>query len=80
MVPSGKTVVGAAVLRCGGDGVGNNVRCNILDFDFFDDDTLVVVFRVNGAGGACPTTFEAINSIVIWDNARTHNGCHCRLF
>jgi len=75
--------VGAAVLRCSGDGVGNNVRYNILDFDFFDNDTLVVVFRGNGAAGACPTTqhsFHAINSIAIWDNARTYNSSHCRLF
>ncbi len=41
------------MLQCGRDGVGNNVRYDILDFDFFDDDSLVVVFRVNGATGAC---------------------------
>jgi len=40
------------MLQCGGNGVGNNVRYDILDFDFFDDDSLVVV-RVNGAAGAC---------------------------
>ena len=82
MDPS-KMAVGAAVLQCNGDGVGNDARYNILDFDFFDDDTLVVVFRENGAAGACCTTqpsFHAINSIAIWDNARTHKGCHCRLF
>ncbi|KAI9460950.1 anaphase-promoting complex, cyclosome, subunit 4-domain-containing protein [Lactarius psammicola] len=52
MVPSPELVVGAAVLQCSGDGVGNNVRYNILDFDFFDDDTLVVVFRGDGAAGS----------------------------
>lgn len=41
------------MLRCGGNGVGNNDRYDILDFDFFDDDSLVMVFRVNGAAGAC---------------------------
>jgi hypothetical protein len=41
------------MLQCCGDGVGSNVRYDILDFDFFDDDSLVVVFRVNGAAGAC---------------------------
>ena len=41
------------MLQCGGNGVGNNVRYDILDLDFFDDDSLVVVFRVNGAAGAC---------------------------
>ena len=42
------------MLQCSGDGVGNNVRYNIFDFDFFDDDSLVVVFGVNGTAGACP--------------------------
>ena len=41
------------MLQCGVNGVGNNVRYDILDLDFFDDDSLVVVFRVNGAAGAC---------------------------
>ncbi|KAI0307739.1 anaphase-promoting complex, cyclosome, subunit 4-domain-containing protein [Multifurca ochricompacta] len=50
-----KIAVGAAMLQCSGDGVGNNVRYNVLDFDFFDNDNLVVVFRVDGAAGACPT-------------------------
>lgn len=58
MVPSPKVAVGAAVLQCNGDGAGNDVRYNILDFDFFDDDTLVVVFRVNGAAG--PTTVATV--------------------
>jgi len=54
---SPKITVGAAMLQCGGNGVGNNdnVRYDILDFDFFDDDSLVVVFRVDGAAGACLT-------------------------
>jgi len=50
MDPS-KMAVGAAVLQYNSDGIGNNVRYNILDFDFFDNDTLVVVFRENGAAG-----------------------------
>ncbi|KAH9175287.1 anaphase-promoting complex, cyclosome, subunit 4-domain-containing protein [Lactarius sanguifluus] len=58
MVPSPEMAVEAAVLQSTGDGVGNNVRCNILDFDFFDDDTLVVVFRGNGATG--PTTVATV--------------------
>lgn len=69
MVSNPKMTVGAAVLQCSGDGVGNNVRYNILDFDFFDKETLIVVFRVDGAAGACTTTqhsFHAINSIAIW--------------
>ena len=41
------------MLQCSGNGVGNNDRYDILDFDFFDDDNLVVVFRVNDAAGAC---------------------------
>ncbi|KAH9985379.1 anaphase-promoting complex, cyclosome, subunit 4-domain-containing protein [Russula compacta] len=50
-IPSPKVTVGAAMLQCGGNGVENNVRYNILDFDFFDDDSLIVVFRVTGAAG-----------------------------
>jgi hypothetical protein len=53
-IPSPKVTVGAAMLQCGGNGVEKNVRNNILDFDFFDDDSLIVVFRVDGAAGACP--------------------------
>jgi len=46
------------MLQCGGNGAGNNVRHIIRDFDFFDDDSLVVVFRVNGAAG--PTTVATV--------------------
>jgi hypothetical protein len=41
------------MLQCSGTGVGNDSRYVILDFDFFDDDSLVIVYRVNGAAGAC---------------------------
>jgi hypothetical protein len=54
------------MLQCGGNGVENDVRNVILDFDFFDDDSLVVVFRVDGAAGACSTIhhlFHAMNLI-----------------
>ncbi|KAH9969035.1 anaphase-promoting complex, cyclosome, subunit 4-domain-containing protein [Russula dissimulans] len=57
-IPSPKITVGAAMLQCGGNGVGNNDRYDILDFDFFDDDSLVVVFRVDGAAG--PTTVATV--------------------
>jgi hypothetical protein len=55
MIPGPKTTVEAAMLQCSGDGVENNVSYDILDFDFFDDDSLVIVFRADGAEGACST-------------------------
>jgi hypothetical protein len=54
------------MLQCGGSGVGNDARYVILDFDFFDDDGLVIVYRVNGAAGACSTIrqlFHVMNLI-----------------
>ena len=41
------------MLQCSGTGIGNDGRYVILDFDFFDDDSLVIVYSVNGAAGAC---------------------------
>lgn len=54
------------MLQCSGTGVGNNVGYDILDLDFFDDDSLVVVSRVNGAAGACrhditPIQYDELN-------------------
>jgi hypothetical protein len=51
------------MLQCGGNGVENNVRYDILDFDFFDDDSLVVVVRVNGATGAWHYDTTFINEL-----------------
>jgi len=58
--------VGAAMLQCSGTGVENDSRYVILDFDFFDDDSLVIAYRVNGAAGACSAIrhlFHAMNLI-----------------
>lgn len=58
--------MGAAMLQCNGTGVGNDGRYVILDFDFFDDNSLIIVYRVNGAAGACPAirhSFNAMNLI-----------------
>ncbi|KAI9454006.1 anaphase-promoting complex, cyclosome, subunit 4-domain-containing protein [Russula earlei] len=57
-IPSPKITVWAAIFQCSGDGVGNNDRYILLDFDFFDDDNLVVVFRGDGAAG--PTTVATV--------------------
>jgi len=49
------------MLQCGGTGVGNgnDARYVILDFDFFDDDSLVVAYRVDGAAGTIQGTTVA---------------------
>jgi len=41
------------MLQCGGAGAENDARYVVFDFDFFDDDSLVIAYRVNGAAGAC---------------------------
>jgi hypothetical protein len=54
------------MLQCSGTGVGNDDRYVILDFDFFDDDSLVIVYRANGAAGACSVirhSFHPMNLI-----------------
>jgi len=51
------------MLQCSGTGVGNDGRYVILDFDFFDDDSLVIVYRVNGTAGACSAIRHSFNSM-----------------
>ncbi|KAI0286967.1 anaphase-promoting complex, cyclosome, subunit 4-domain-containing protein [Russula aff. rugulosa BPL654] len=61
-IQSPKVAVGAAMLQCIGTGIGNDDRYVILDFDFFDDDSLIIVYRVNGAAGTIqgPTTVATV--------------------
>ena len=51
------------MLQCSGTGIGNEGRYVILDFDFFDDDSLVIVYRVNGAAGACSAIRHSIHAM-----------------
>lgn len=55
-IQSAVVTVGAAMLQCSGTEIGNDGRYVILDFDFFDDDSLIIVYRVNGAAGTTQGT------------------------